>query len=246
MLLGNYNGTPSHPVTILARHQELAGTNIEVGRTNPVVRWRLQKRRAESPAAESRANALATAAKRRIVVIYVGGISPQLEGEEMRRALMTASTAATARRSNCPPCRRFAPGAAGDRQTDGVRELQRQRDGDAVGGGKSARRFCRRGIRASKADAPWRRFCSATKIPPGRLPVTFYRATADLPAFDRLLDEQPHLPLLQRQAAVRVRPWLELHPLQVSERRDRTTRCAVGRRDSPHRASGQYRHARRR
>ena len=47
--------------------------------------------------------------------------------------------------------------------------------------------------------------------PSGHLPVTFYRATADLPAFTDYSMSQPHLSLLQRQAALRVWPRLELH-----------------------------------
>ena len=49
--------------------------------------------------------------------------------------------------------------------------------------------------------------------PSGHLPVTFYRATADLPVLHRLLHVQSHLPLFQRQAALCLWSRLELHQI---------------------------------
>ena len=49
--------------------------------------------------------------------------------------------------------------------------------------------------------------------PSGHLPLTFYRATTDLPSFHGLLDDQPHLPLFQRHASLCVRSRLELHQI---------------------------------
>jgi beta-glucosidase len=81
VLLGNYNGTPSHPVTILDGITAVAGTNVQVvwepacslvvpyGDTNGELRSQYMTR------------AIAEA-KQADVVIYVGGLSPILENEE--------------------------------------------------------------------------------------------------------------------------------------------------------------------
>jgi len=82
MLLGNYNGTPSKPVTILDGIKSVAGSNIEVV-YEPGCPLALRPDGTNSPSGKMLSNALA-AARSADVVIYVGGISPQLEGEEMR------------------------------------------------------------------------------------------------------------------------------------------------------------------
>ena len=81
MLLGNYNGTPSDPVTILDGIEGIAGTNITVA-YEPGCPLAPGPDDTDKPGAEMLANAVA-AARTADVVIYVGGISPQLEGEEM-------------------------------------------------------------------------------------------------------------------------------------------------------------------
>jgi beta-glucosidase len=82
VLLGNYNGTPSQPVTILDGIRDAAGTNCEVVyeqgcqlalHTNAVGEINGEK--------WIKSIEIAWSAD---VVIYVGGISPQLEGEEMK------------------------------------------------------------------------------------------------------------------------------------------------------------------
>ena len=84
MLLGNYNGTPSHPVTILDGIKTSAGPGIEVNYVAgcPLA---LKKDGSNGPTPEMTDDALA-AAKAADVVIYVGGINSQMEGEEMARA----------------------------------------------------------------------------------------------------------------------------------------------------------------
>jgi beta-glucosidase len=84
MLQGNYNGTASHPVTILNGIRQLVGTNIEVTYEQgcPVA---LLKDGSNKPSPAQIAEAVA-AAKSADVVIYVGGISARFEGEENRRA----------------------------------------------------------------------------------------------------------------------------------------------------------------
>ena len=80
MMLGDYNGTPSRPVTILDGIKSVAGNGIEVffdpGCPLAIpkgVKW-------ESAAAVSTAVQIAKTAD---LIIYVGGLSPDLEGEEM-------------------------------------------------------------------------------------------------------------------------------------------------------------------
>jgi beta-glucosidase len=82
VLLGNYNGTPSRPVTILAGIKAAAGTNCEVV-YEPGCPLALHTNIAGEMSVEKWTKAIA-AAWSADVVIYVGGISPQLEGEEMK------------------------------------------------------------------------------------------------------------------------------------------------------------------
>jgi beta-glucosidase len=80
LLLGNYNGDPSHPVTILAGIKSVAGPDIEVtyDRGCPLA---VRNDGRDQPSEQMHAAALASA-KAADIVIYVGGISPELEGEE--------------------------------------------------------------------------------------------------------------------------------------------------------------------
>ncbi len=94
VLQGNYNGSASHPVKILNGIKELAGTNIDVtyAQGSPLTteagRGRGFGGRGASapsrPLPELQAQAMSNAANADIV-IYVGGISPQLEGEQHDR-----------------------------------------------------------------------------------------------------------------------------------------------------------------
>jgi beta-glucosidase len=82
VLLGNYNGTPSRPVTILAGIKSAAGTNIQVV-YEPACPLALARDGTGRPDAQAWTKAIA-AAWMSDVIVYVGGISPQLEGEEMK------------------------------------------------------------------------------------------------------------------------------------------------------------------
>ncbi len=80
LLLGNYNGEPSRPVTILEGIKRVAGADVEV---NYLPGCPLVLRKGESDGQAKKMIEDATAAaKSADVVIYVGGISPDLEGEE--------------------------------------------------------------------------------------------------------------------------------------------------------------------
>ena len=181
MLLGNYNGTPSHPVTILRGIEEAAGPGIQVV---AAAGCPLALRPGDSPAAHAAAfNAALGIARTADVIIYVGGISPQLEGEEMsvnfdgfsggdrtRIELPAVQTAllkalqATGRPVifvNCSGSAIAMPWEAENLPAILQAWYPGQAGGTAV-------------ARVLFGD------CN----PSGRLPVTFYRSTADLPGFE--------------------------------------------------------------
>jgi len=77
-LEGNYNGTPSHPVTVLAgirqRFPQARVTYVEgTGLIGPV-----------TPATPSSAERALAAAREADLVVFVAGLSPRIEGEEMQ------------------------------------------------------------------------------------------------------------------------------------------------------------------
>jgi beta-glucosidase len=180
ILLGNYNGTPSHPITILQGIKDAVGTNAEViyEAGCPLA---LQKD-GQIPSAENRANAI-KAAMTADVVIYVGGISPKLEGEEMKV--------------------NYDGFSGGDRtqielpaiQNDLLQALQATGkpivfvncSGSAIAMPWAAENLPAivqawyPGEQGGRAVAD---ILFGDENPAGRLPITFYRATADLPAFE--------------------------------------------------------------
>jgi len=81
MMLGNYSGTPSKPVTILDGIKAVAGPGIGVI-YDPGCPLAARKDEPANPPPASFAGATRAAASAD-VVIYVGGLNPQLEGEEM-------------------------------------------------------------------------------------------------------------------------------------------------------------------
>ena len=92
VLHGNYNGTASHPITVLAGIRQLAGSNIEVTYAEGCVITTEAYGRGfggrggapARPAAELQAEAISNASNADLV-IYVGGITPSQEGEEHDR-----------------------------------------------------------------------------------------------------------------------------------------------------------------
>jgi beta-glucosidase len=181
MLLGNYNGMPTHPVTILDGIKAVAGTNIEVVHElgGPLALRVNDTNQAGRAEAQSRAVAAAIAAD---IVIYVGGLSPELEGEEMRVP--------------------FDGFGGGDRtrielptvQTDLLKALR-----------ATGKPVVFVNCSGSAVAIPWEAENLPTIVqawypgqaggtavaeilfgdvnPSGRLPVTFYHASSDLPAF---------------------------------------------------------------
>jgi beta-glucosidase len=85
VLLGNYNGIPSQPVTLLEGIRKRAAKNAKVVYSQGVERPEIQALNGGNNLPESNplfAKAI-TAAKNADVVVFAGGISPNLEGEEM-------------------------------------------------------------------------------------------------------------------------------------------------------------------
>jgi beta-glucosidase len=92
MLVGNYHGSASHPVTILSGIKELAGPNIEVtfAMGSPITTnkataaWSGQDNTTTRSLAELCAEAIGLATNADLI-IYVGGITPAQEGEGFDR-----------------------------------------------------------------------------------------------------------------------------------------------------------------
>ena len=181
-LLGNYNGEPSHPVTFLNGIRFLVGTNLEVvyksgcplslgsGETNQQV------------LANAAADAV-QAAKTADAIIYIGGLNPSLEGEDLH-----------------VPDDGFY---GGDRTRIELPELQTKllkalhATGKPVvfvncSGGAVAMPWISKYVSAilqawypgQAGGQALAEILFGEANPSGRLPVTFYRSTADLPAFE--------------------------------------------------------------
>ncbi len=181
VLLGNYNGEPSHPITILEGIRSLAGSGVEVDFA-PGCPLAIHPGAADeiNPDDWTHAAALAAAAD---AVIYVGGISPQLEGEEMdvdydgfiggdrtrielpqQQMEFLKALHATGKPVvfvNCSGSAIAMPWAAENLPAI----LQAWYPGEQ--GGRAV------------AEALFGEI-----NPAGRLPITFYRSTVDLPAFE--------------------------------------------------------------
>jgi beta-glucosidase len=181
MLLGNYNGTPSRPVTLLEGIRSVAGTNIEViyAEGCPLA---ILKNGTNRPGPEMLAEAVA-AARSADVVIYVGGIYARLEGEEMR-VNYDGFNGGDRTRIELPPG-----------QTDLLKALAAT--GKPVvfvncSGSAMALPWTAENIPAIlQAWYPGEQGGRAVAEvlfgdvnPSGRLPITFYRSTEDLPAFE--------------------------------------------------------------
>jgi beta-glucosidase len=181
VLLGNYNGTAARPVTILDGIKNAVGTNVQVV-YEPACPLALRRDGTGRPDAQTWTKAIA-AAWMSDVIIYVGGISPQLEGEEMKVD--------------------YDGFSSGDRTQIELSAVQNDLLEALQGAGKPVIFV---NCSGSAIAMPW----AATNLPAilqawypgeqggravadvlfgdvnpaGRLPVTFYHATTDLPAFD--------------------------------------------------------------
>ena len=182
MLEGNYNGRAARPVTILNGIKAAAGRGIEVvfAAGAPLA---LRKDGSNKPGPELMAEAL-DAARSADVVIYVGGISARLEGEEMRRASdFDGFTGGDRTRIELPSV-----------QVDLLKALAATRKPVVFvncSGSPMAMRWEARHLSAIlQAWYPGEQGGRAVAEilfgdvnPSGRLPLTFYASTADLPDF---------------------------------------------------------------
>ncbi|MGB8368179.1 MAG: glycoside hydrolase family 3 C-terminal domain-containing protein [Limisphaerales bacterium] len=181
MLLGNYNGMPARPVTILDGIRNAVGTNVQVD-YEPACPLALGRDGTGRPDAQTWAKVIATAWMSD-AIIYVGGISPRLEGEEMQVD--------------------YDGFNGGDRTQIELPAVQNELLEALQGAGKPVVFV---NCSGSAIAMPW----AVTNLPAilqawypgeqggravadvlfgdvnpaGRLPVTFYHATADLPAFE--------------------------------------------------------------
>jgi len=181
MLLGNYNGTPSQPVTILDGIKRVAGPDIGVV-YEPGGPLALKNNGSNQPTPEMLVQAVA-AAQSADVVIYVGGIDASLEQEE-GKVDYQGFNRGDRTRIELPPV-----------QTDLLKALQAA--GKPVvfvncSGSAIAMPWAVENLPAIvQAWYPGEQGGRAVAEvlfgdvnPAGRLPVTFYRSTGDLPAFD--------------------------------------------------------------
>jgi beta-glucosidase len=179
MLEGNYHGSASHPISILSGIRQLAGTNIEVtfALGSPVTTnlrtaaWSAQDNTTTRPLPELNAEALSNAANADLI-IYVGGNTAAQEGEgfdrdsielpEVQEKLVQALQA-TGKPMVMVNCSGSAIALTWeDEHLPAI--LQAWYPGGDGG--------------LAVAEVLF-----GAVNPSGRLPVTFYRATADLPAF---------------------------------------------------------------
>lgn len=183
VLVGNYNGTPARPVTLLAGIKAVAGRRVDVTYAAgcPIA---LRRDGSNRPTAAETARAVA-AARAADVVICVGGISSRFEGEETTKA------------------NGFVGFEGGDRtaielpsvQTALLQALQ-----------ATGRPVVFVNCSGSAIAMPWAAAHVAAIVqawypgeeggravakvlfgdvdPAGRLPITFYRSTRDLPPFE--------------------------------------------------------------
>ena len=180
MLCGSYNGTASHPVTILDGITQIAVTNIEVIYTQgcPLA---LKTDNSNQPTPEMTTQALATA-KSADVVIFVGGIDSTLEKEEGKEICQGFDRGDRTRIELPPP------------QEDLLKALQATgKPVVFVNCSGSAMAILWEAEHLPAIVQAWypgeeggiavAEVLFGDVNPAGRLPITFYRSTADLPPF---------------------------------------------------------------
>lgn len=185
VLLGNYNGIPSHPVTLLKGIKNKVNKSTKVLFCQGVDKPEIQVLRPENVNLDSDPSFLEaiSLSRKSDVIVFVGGISPNLEGEEMDVKV---------------------PGfSAGDRTTLDLPQNQQQLLEQLKATGKPIILILTNG---SALAVNWAKE-NATAIieawypgeeggnaiadvlfgdynPAGRLPVTFYKSVNDIPAFE--------------------------------------------------------------
>jgi beta-glucosidase len=181
MLLGNYNGIPSRPITILDGIRSAVRTTVDVVYEPgcPLARKIEGEEELDSTAAER----AVAAAREADVVIYVGGLSPDLEREE-KKVNYEGFAGGDRTSIELPPA-----------QTELIKALHATRkqvvfvncSGSAVAFPWEAENLPAV-VQAWYPGGPGGRAVAEVLFgdfnPAGRLPVTFYSSTTDLPPFE--------------------------------------------------------------
>ena len=181
VLVGNYNGTPARPVTILAGIKKAVGTNIEILFDGgcPLA---TEKGDANSNETNLFANAV-TAAKWADVVVYVGGINSDLEGEESPLSL-DGFSGGDRTRIELPGIQERLIQAL---QAVGKPVIFVNCSGSAIAmpwEAQNLRAIVQAWYPGEQGGRAVADVLFGEANPSGRLPVTFYRATEDLPQFE--------------------------------------------------------------
>ena len=181
MLFGNYSGTNARPVTILAGIKAVAGSNVEIV-YEPGCALVVKKENLTNTIVESFPRAI-EAAKNADVVIYVGGINSSLEGEEGDGATIEGFRAGDRTRIELPVVQEELLKAL---HATGKPVVFVNCSGSAVAFPWEAENLPAivqawyPGEQGGRAVAE---VLFGDVNPAGRLPVTFYQSTADLPEF---------------------------------------------------------------
>jgi beta-glucosidase len=179
MLEGNYHGSASHPISILDGIKQLAGPGIEVtfalGSPNTTslrtAAWSDQDNTTKRPLDELKAEALALAEKADLI-IYAGGLTPAQEGEGLDRDSI-----------ELPECQQTLIKAL--HQT-GKPIVMVHCSGSAVAllwESENLPAILQAWYPGQSGGRAVAEVLFGDVNPSGHLPVTFYRATADMPAF---------------------------------------------------------------
>jgi beta-glucosidase len=180
-LLGNYEGEPSHPVTFAAGISNLLGTNVEFYSLPGCLWARPLNDNNQAAYDKARLDAL-EAAQKADAIIYVGGISPYIEREFFNTQFEGFSHGDRTRIELPPVQTEFLKSLL----TLGKPLVYVNCSGSAIAMPWEAEHISAivqawyPGQEGGRAVAE---VLFGDVNPAGRLPVTFYRATTDLPSF---------------------------------------------------------------
>ena len=182
MLCGNYNGTPSHPITILNGIKQVAGTGIEVTFATgcPLA---LKTGNSNQPAPALAAQAV-SAAKSADVVVYVGGIDSTLESEAGGKTQCQGFLGGDRTRLELPAMQEELLAAL---RATGKPVIFVNCSGSAMALPWEAEHLpamVQAWYPGEQGGIALAEVLFGDVNPAGRLPVTFYRSTGDLPAFN--------------------------------------------------------------